>query len=138
MDAKNQRIKVMGKGSKERMVRLSANTTKAIWHYLTTRPEAASTEPLFSNHAETSHITRRNLLTLLSRIGALAGVKDVHPHRFRHTFAIEFLRNGGNIYALQEILGHASLDMCKRYLTLAQADAEAAHKIASPVANWKL
>jgi integrase/recombinase XerD len=48
------------------------------------------------------------------------------------------LRNGGNIYALQEILGHASLDMCKRYLNLAQADAEAAHKLASPVANWRL
>jgi len=36
------------------------------------------------------------------------------------------------------MLGHASLDMCKRYLSIAQADVEAAHRKASPVANWRL
>ena len=37
----------------------------------------------------------------LIRLGAKAGVRDCHPHRFRHTFAINFLRNGGNVFQLQ-------------------------------------
>ena len=68
----------------------------------------------------------------------LSGVRKVYPHRFRHTFAISFLRNGGNIYVLQQILGHSTLDMVKRYLKLAEQDVVNAHRIASPVANWNL
>lgn len=136
-DARNHKLKVMGKGSKERILHLDVRTTQAIWHYLTTR-ETQPGDPLFANYKNSEFLTRRNLLTVLSRIGKTAGVENVHPHRFRHTFAINFLRNGGNIYALQEMLGHASLEMCKRYLNLAQADTETAHRKASPVANWKL
>ena len=78
------------------------------------------------------------LIKLLVRMGQRAGVANVHPHRFRHTFAINFLRNGGNAYALQMMLGHSTMEMVKRYLALAQADVEAAHRQASPVANWRL
>jgi len=47
-------------------------------------------------------------------------------------------RDGGNVFALQRILGHESLEMVKRYLSLAQMDLEKAHQDASPVANWLL
>ena len=47
-------------------------------------------------------------------------------------------RNGDNVFALQRILGHESLEMVKRYLSLAQMDLEEAHQDASPVANWLL
>jgi site-specific recombinase XerD len=138
-DARNHRLKVMGTGSKERILSMDVRTTQAVWMYLETqRDEAAPGDPLFVNHGETTPMTRRNLLTLLKRAGEAAGVPGVHPHQFRHTFAINFLRNGGNIFALQEMLGHASLDMCKRYLAIAQADVETAHRKASPVANWRL
>jgi len=74
----------------------------------------------------------------LQAIGNRAGVRNVHPHRFRHTFAISFLRNGGNGYTLQMILGHTTMEMVRKYLNLAQADLESAHRLASPVANWRL
>ena len=63
---------------------------------------------------------------------------DCHPHRFRHTFAVNFLRNGGDPYALQMLLGHESMEMVRHYIALASADLTAAHQKASPVANWKL
>ena len=75
---------------------------------------------------------------LLQRVGERAGVRKVHPHRFRHTFAVNFLLNRGNVFALQRILGHTSLEMVNRYLAIAQADIEQAHREASPVANWLL
>lgn len=137
-DARNHRIKVMGKGKKERILLMDVRTAQAIWSYLAKRGEAEGREPLFSSCKRIEFLTRRNLLTVLKRIGNEAGVSHCHPHRFRHTFAINFLRNGGNIYALKEMMGHASLETCERYLAIAQADTETAHRKASPVANWRL
>ena len=72
------------------------------------------------------------------RPGQRAGVPDVFPHRFRHTFAINFLRNGGNVFALQRNMGHESLTMVNSYLHVAQSDLQAAHQDAGPVMNWLL
>ena len=44
----------------------------------------------------------------------------------------------GNVYVLKRLLAHSSRDMCLRYLALAQSDADANHKVASPVMNWRL
>ncbi|TXG77464.1 integrase [Candidatus Dojkabacteria bacterium] len=62
---------------------------------------------------------------------------NAHPHRFRHTFAITFLRNGGNIYLLKELLGHETLEMAMHYAKLAEQDIAKAG-VHSPVDNWKL
>jgi len=65
-------------------------------------------------------------------------VEGVNVHRFRHTFAINYLRNGGDPWSLQMMLGHSTMEMVKNYLALAQADLEKNHKLASPVYNWML
>ena len=61
-----------------------------------------------------------------------------HLHRFRHTFAVQFLRNGGNVFELQRILGHERMDTLHIYVTLAQSDLAAAQRAHSPADNWRL
>jgi integrase/recombinase XerD len=136
-DKRNLRLKVFGKGSKERIVPFSSSTALHLWRYLTTRSDIVPDDYLFTTGGDRP-LDNHGLYHALQLIGERAGVADVHPHRFRHTFAINFLRNGGNVYTLKEILGHASLKMCLRYLELAQADIEANYRPASPVKNWGL
>lgn len=137
VDKRNQRIQIHGKGAKERYVSFSARTHQALWRYLTTRPQVQDSEPLFVVDSGRA-FTRDRLLDLLQTIGSRAGVSGVTVHRFRHTFAIQYLRNRGDPYTLQRMLGHSTLDMVKRYLAIAQADVESAHRLASPVDNWAL
>ena len=138
IDLKNRRIMVLGKGDKERLLPLSATTAKALWRYTNEeRSEVHNGDPVFVSQ-DGRPFSRGALLQLLWHLGEKAGVVDCHPHRFRHTFAINFLRNGANAYELQMALGHSTLEMVKRYLELANTDVEAAHKRASPVERWKL
>jgi site-specific recombinase XerD len=138
VNKRQRHILVFGKGAKERVIPLSPRTIQAIWRYLTTRDhDIRVDEPLFVTTND-NPLDRHQLRHLLDRLASAADVEKVHPHRFRHTFAINYLRNGGDIYSLQRILGHASLDMVKKYLTLAQTDVNRAHRRASPVDNWKL
>ncbi len=137
LDKRNQRIRVFGKGAKERYVIFSARTHQAIWRYLMTREDAKDSDYLFVTELG-RQITRDRLLDILQNIGARAAVSSVTVHRFRHTFAIQYLRNRGDPYTLQRMLGHSTLEMIKRYLAIAQTDVEAAHRLASPVENWTL
>lgn len=145
VDLRNERLTVMGKGRRERMLPISARTGQAIWRYLATREGAATQGSQQAATAGMLFVTgpgrpmdRNHLRRMLKRAGERGGVQGVTVHRFRHTFAIEFLRNGGNAFALQRMLGHSSLEMVRRYLAIAEADVESAHRNASPVANWVL
>jgi integrase/recombinase XerD len=131
------RIKVLGKGNKERSVYFGKRTAKALWKYVGPR---AACEWVFTVGPEDDErpFTRDVLGRLLARIGERAGVPDVHPHRFRHTFAITFLRNGGDLLTLQALLGHSDLKMVQRYAHIVAADCQRAHQRSSPVDNWKL
>ena len=70
------------------------------------------------------------------RIKKKIGNDKIHAHRFRHTFAVEYLRNGGDIFTLQYFLGHSSLEMVKRYLYYATDDRKEMHRRASPADRW--
>ncbi len=68
---------------------------------------------------------------LCTRLSRRIGV-HIHCHRFRHTFAVNMLRNGTDIRTLQKLMGHASIQILTRYLNLANADAIQAHQSNSP------
>lgn len=137
VDLHNRHIIVLGKGRKVRQIPISSRTAQALWTYFATRPDMMINSPAFAT-VDGSPVHRDILLKSVYRLGARAGVQDPTLHRFRHTFAINYLRNGGDIYTLQRILGHSTLDMVKRYLSIAQVDIQAAHRKASPVTNWGL
>ena len=137
LDMTNLRVKVMGKGSKERLLAINARTAQAIWRYLATREDRRPVDPLFATRSG-QLLDRHNLRHMLKRSGERAGVSGVTVHRFRHTFAIQFLRNGGNMEALKEMLGHSTFEMVERYLHIVQADIDNVHRTASPGGNWLL
>jgi integrase/recombinase XerD len=138
VDNRNNRIFVrQGKGMKERMLPFSPRTGQMIWRYLAARRDTKPDEPLFVSKLNRP-MSRTKLSEMFRNIGKRAGVPNVHPHRFRHTFAIQYLRNGGNAYTLQAMLGHSTLETVKIYLKLAQIDIDIMHRKASPVDNWRL
>ena len=57
---------------------------------------------------------------------------DCSPNTFRRGFAVEFLRNGGDVFTLQQILGHSSLEMTRRYVKFLDEDLKSAHLRFSP------
>ena len=136
----NCRILVRGKGDKERRLPICDTTHDALQSYFRFRG-LIKTRDYHADLFMTSVgkvLNRAGLRKLMERIGIRSDVPNCHPHRFRHTFAIQFLRNGGNIYTLQALLGHTTLDMVKRYLAIAQMDLERDHEKASPVRRWGL
>ena len=76
---------------------------------------------------------------MIRRVAALANVSNAHPHKFRRTFAVNYLRNGGDAYTLKRIMGHSSLEMLDQYLDgLNDEAASEAHDRASPADRWNL
>lgn len=127
-----------GKGDKGRTVYLGHVAKEALWRYLSKRPDKRSDEPLFMT-SRRGPMDRSALRRMLASAGQRAEIPEtVGPHRFRHTFAINYLRNGGDIFTLQRLLGHSSMEMVRRYLAIAEVDIAEAHRRASPADNWRL
>jgi len=138
IDLDQRKVKIFGKGSKERLLPFSARTGQVIWKYLATqRVDDHVGQSLFATQRGRP-LTRTHLRHIIERLCARANLPKYTPHDFRHTFAVTYLRNYPNIYTLQEMLGHTTLDMVKRYLAISQNDLADAHRHASPVEKWGL
>jgi integrase/recombinase XerD len=85
-------------------------------------------------------LTPNRIQSIIERHALKAKIQGVRtsPHTFRHTFAISYLRNGGDVFTLQRILGHETLDMVRNYVNLTQYDLQEAHLRCSPVDNLKI
>lgn len=132
-------LKVWGKGSKERLVPVGAKVQKALWKYLTCyRPEPAMPRYDHVFLTRDGHpLTKDRLEAIVERYGEKANITGVRvsPHTFRHTMAVTFLRNGGDVFSLQRILGHSQLEVLRGYINLAQADISRVHQRNSPADN---
>jgi site-specific recombinase XerD len=137
VDMSARKCIVLGKGNKHRAAFFGQQTAKALWHYLKEEEREPSSAVFRSDRGSRAGdpLTRSGLLQLIERLGTVAHIEAVRcsPHTFRHTFAVTFLRNGGNVFTLQQILGHTSLSMTNRYVAVSQGDLEKQHRQFSPV-----
>jgi len=128
LDRKENTLKVMGKGDKERIVPFSDFTARAIYGYLNARRKGF----IFPT-SDGRSLSRDEMFKTIRIIGERVKVKGANVHRFRHTFAIEYLRNGGRTEHLRVMLGHVSQELLSVYVELATIDLIEEHKFASPV-----
>jgi site-specific recombinase XerD len=70
--------------------------------------------------------------------GKKAGLKRCYAHKLRHTSAVMYLRNGGDVFSIQQILGHTTLEMVRRYVSLAPAHVTVQHRKFSPMDRLNL
>lgn len=126
---------VMGKGRKERSVPFSARTAQALLEYARERSQRRVQAAQFFLGRTGKPICRSKMRKLIVRYGRQAGIEGVRlsPHTLRHTFAVLYVRNGGDSFSLQEILGHSTLEMTRQYVNLARRDVAAQHRKFSPM-----
>lgn len=140
VDLKSGRVLVFGKEQKERYVWMGKQAQAATWLYLTSerpRPCYVDDDTLFLSK-NGYPFERKGLRHVIIRLAARAGVTAT-PHAFRHTGAIQHLRNGMNLVSLQHLLGHNDIATTRRYLTaLADEDVEKQAQRTSPADNWRL
>jgi integrase/recombinase XerD len=132
-------VRVLGKGSKERVVPLGRSAREAIGDYLTTgRPELTSkvrTSALFLN-ARGGRLTRQGAWLIVRAAADRAGLGGrLHPHVLRHSCATHMLDRGADIRVVQELLGHASLSTTQVYTKVSPERLRAVYDAAHPRAR---
>jgi len=139
IDFDNSSLIVTGKGKKERIVPFGSQVRRNLRRYLIHQrpdPESPIVKQVFLTY-EGYPLKPRGVQSMIRRLGRDAGIDNVRcsPHTFRHTFAKRYLMNGGDIFSLQKILGHSSLEVVKMYLHLDSGDVMDRYRQFSPIDN---
>ena len=113
-------IRVVGKGSKERLVPLLGSAYKALEIYVAVvRPELQArgrqlTNAVFlNNHGK--RISRQSIHAMVRQWGERVGIQGLHPHTLRHSFATHLLQGGADMRSVQEMLGHSDISTTQIY-----------------------
>jgi len=120
------------KGNKPRTVPYGKAVASALRTYLTRRGELDTDRLIVNSLGQPT--TRYRIRLLVVKRAKQAGIEHprLGPHLLRHTSAVSFLRNGGNPFVLQRLLGHSDLSMTRRYVQLADSDLSDQHARFSP------
>lgn len=132
--AQEQFIRVVGKGSKERLIPFGHKAKKAVNDYLAARFEAGcgSDDILFLSNRRKA-MTRQAVWKLIKKYAQMAEIPfEVTPHTLRHTFATHLLNNGVDLRAIQEMLGHSDIATTQIYVHIAYKDIEKQYHLAHP------
>ena len=111
-------LRVVGKGSKERLVPLSQPASQAIREWMQIRNEVAAevSDSSLMLSARGKPLSRRDVARLLDEACERAGVVGgTHPHALRHSFATHLMDNGADTRSIQELLGHSDAATTQRY-----------------------
>ena len=129
---REQTMVVVGKGDCERVVSFGKVARQVLALYIARRGELETNAFFVTQFGDP--IDRYRLSDIIGsrcRQADVAGIR-CSPHTLRHTFAVTYLRNGGDVFSLQKLLGHADLAMTKCYCQLSQTDALDKHRAHSP------
>lgn len=119
LDMQNYRAKVRGKGSRERYVFFGNRTHRLTSRYLHEGRNDVSPRVFVSLDGEA--MTTNGVQQIIKRAKKKTGIERLHAHLFRHTFASAYVqRNAGDVFGLQQLLGHSSLGISQQYVHLAQ------------------
>ena len=139
LNLKDGFIKVMGKGAKERIVPIGKFVQMILWRY------TDSGRPIPSNGGNRLFLSRDSkpisvncLKLMFTKLAKNSGVERLHCHLCRHTFAVNYILNGGDIYSLREILGHTTFEMVNQYLHFTNSQITAQHHKYSPMDKLQL
>jgi len=146
LDMKNGAVQIRrGKGGKARAVFMGATTRRALMAYLRLREaflgyierteKRKATEGLWISARDGKRLNQDGIRQILRRRAEDAGIPEPSPHSFRRAFALNCLRNGMNVLALQRLLGHSDLSVINRYVKLVDDDLQTAHEQFGAVDN---
>ena len=129
-------LRVIGKGNKERVVPLGRIACRYLENYIkSVRPELLRDpyEKRLFLSGRHRPLSKNMVWELTKKYSKKAKIpKNVHPHTFRHTCATQMLRNKAHIRAVQELLGHSSLDSTQVYTHVSITDLKEIHKSCHP------
>ena len=127
---------VRGKGHKDRPIFISPAAAKWLSHYLEKRED--NVKPLFVRYSGSKKVdlsgdfhrlTARSVQRLVARYALLAGItKHVSPHTLRHSFATDLIMNGGDLRAVQAMLGHSNIATTQIYTHVTDPHLRAIHE----------
>ena len=118
-DIKAGEVRVTGKGNKTRVVPLGSHAITALQAWLAVRPSLAKDDEALFISRNGGRISARSVQLRMKEWGIKQGIASgVHPHLLRHSFATHVLQSSGDLRAVQEMLGHASISTTQVYTHL--------------------
>ena len=111
-------LRVLGKGSKTRLVPVGRYAKNAIEDWMIERDKLSTKDDSLFVNLRGNRITTRSVQARLKNIAIMQGLPPVNPHMLRHSFATHLLESSGDLRSIQELLGHSSLSTTQIYTRL--------------------